>query len=91
MCGEELTGYIRTIDFEAFLCAGEFLKQSEVVKYSRNVEKFMVETEVLLAALLSREQIHPDGMVEQQIRGMLAQQICGFFRKQRIGYDEVRG
>ena len=33
------------------------------------------------------EQVDADGVVKEQIRGMLTQEISGIFRKQRVGND----
>src|SRR6185437_6726092 len=88
MCGKELTGGIGAIDLEAFGLARELLGETEIVKRCGDVEELSVEAELLLTALLRREQIDADGMVEEQIGRILTQDLCGHFREQGIGNDE---
>jgi hypothetical protein len=91
MRNKELTGGVRTIGLEALIWTREFPNETEIVKCSRDVEKFKVEAKFLLTALLSREQVDAEGMVVKQIRGMLTQEIGCLFRKQGVGNDEGRG
>jgi hypothetical protein len=91
MCSEELTGRVCAIDFEAFVWAREFLKETEIVKCGRDVQKFRIEAKLSLTALLGREQVDAHRVIKEQIRGMLTQEISGFFRKQGIGNDESGG
>ena len=86
MCDEELSDRVRAIDFEALVCRRELLDESEVVKCSGDVKKLTVESKASLVALLSCEKIYPDGVVEEQIRGMPTQKIGGLPCKQRIRY-----
>src|SRR5690348_1842341 len=65
MCGQELAGGIGAIDLEAFVLAREVLGETEIVKRRGDVEEFGVEAELLLTALLRREQIDADGVVEE--------------------------
>ena len=89
MCGKELTGGICAIDLEAFVFARELLDETEIVKCRGDVEEFSIEAELLLTALLSREQIDADGVVKKQIGGMLTQDVCGLLREHGIGNDEA--
>jgi hypothetical protein len=57
MCGEELAGGVCAIDLEAFALARELLDETEIVKCGGDVEEFRVKAELLLTALLSREQV----------------------------------
>jgi hypothetical protein len=88
MRGEELSGNVGPIDLEAFVFARELLDETKIVKGGGDVEEFGVEAELLLTPLLSREQVDAEGVIEQQIGGMLTQQVCGFFREQGIRYHE---
>src|SRR3954447_4088047 len=88
MCGKELTGGIGAIDLEAFVLARELLDETEIVKCRGDVEEFGVEAELLLTALLSREQIDADGVVKEQIGRILTQDLCRLFREQGIGNHE---
>jgi hypothetical protein len=60
------------------------------VKCGGDVEEFRVEAELLLTALLNREQIDADGVIKEQIGRILTQDIRGVFREQGIGNDEGR-
>jgi hypothetical protein len=88
MCGQELAGGIGAIDLEAFVLARELLDETEIVKRRGDVEELGVEAELLLTALLSREQVDADGVVKEQIGRILTQDLCGLFREQGIGNDE---
>jgi hypothetical protein len=79
-----LTGGICAIDLEAFVLARELLDETEVVKCGGDVEEFRVEAEILLTALLSREEVDADGVTKEQIGGVLTQDACGLFREQGI-------
>ena len=57
------------------------------MKCRGDVEEFGVEAELLLTALLSREQIDADGVVKEQIGRILTQDVCGLFRERRIRND----
>ena len=91
MCREELTGRVCAIHLEAFVWAREFLDETEVVKRGGDVEEFGVEVKLSLTAVLGREQVNADRVIEEQICGMLSQKICGLFRKQGIGNGQVGG
>ena len=82
MCAKELTRGICAIDLEAFVFARELLGETEIVKCRGDVEEFGVEAQLSLTALLGREQIDADGVVKEQIAGMLAQDARGLFREQ---------
>ena len=82
---QELTRGICAIDLEAFVLARELLGQAEIVKGRGDVEEFRVEPQLSLAALLGGEQIDPDGVVEEQIAGMLTQDARGLLGEKRIG------
>ena len=57
MCGKELAGGICAVDLEAFVfLARERFDETEIAKSRGDVKKFLVEAELLLTALLSREQ-----------------------------------
>jgi len=71
MCREKLTDRVCAIDFESFVSAREFLKETKIVKCGRNVEKFRIEAKLSLTALLSREQVDAHRVIKEQIRGML--------------------
>src|SRR5262249_26338507 len=86
--GEELTGGVRTIDLEALVFARELLDDVKIVECGGYGKEFRVETQFLLTALLSREQVHSNGMVNEQIGGMLSQESRGLFREQWIGNEE---
>jgi len=88
MCGEELTSGVGAIDLEAFVLARESLDETEIVKCGGYVEEFRVEAEFLLTALLSREQVDADGVINQQIGRIPTQDVCGLFRERRIGNNE---
>src|SRR5262245_5990390 len=88
MCGQKLTGGICAIDLEAFVLARELLGETKIVKCRGDVQELGVEAEILLTALLSREQIDADGVVNEQLRGILMQDLCRLFREQGIGNRE---
>ena len=90
MCGEELTGGIRAIDLEAFVGAREFLEETQIVKCRGDVEELGIDAELLLAGLLRGEEIDAEGVVEEQIGGILPQDAGGLFREQGIGNGEGR-
>ena len=58
------------------------------MKCGRDVEEFRVEAKLSFTALLSREQVDADRVIEEQIRGMLTPEISGLFRKQGIGNEQ---
>jgi hypothetical protein len=74
-----------------YLASREFLDETEIVKCGRDVEEFRVEAKLSFTALLGREQVDADRVIEEQIRGMLTQEISGLFRKQGIGNEQGRG
>jgi hypothetical protein len=51
------------------------------VKCGGHVQEFSIETQFPLPTLLSREQIDPDRMIEEQIGGMLAQDVGSLFSR----------
>src|SRR5262245_35736783 len=65
MCREELTSGVGAIDLEPFVLAREFLDETEIVKCGGYVEEFKLEAEFLLSALLSREQVNADGVINE--------------------------
>jgi hypothetical protein len=89
MCAEELTDGVCAIDLEAFVFARELLDETEIVKCGGDVEEFRVEAELLLTALLSREQVDADGVIKEQIGGILTQEVSGLFRERGIGNGEA--
>jgi hypothetical protein len=60
MRSEKLMGRVCAIDLESFVWVREFLDETEVVECGRDIEKFRVETKLLLTALLRGEQLGPD-------------------------------
>ena len=58
------------------------------MKCCGDVEEFCVEPQLLLTTLLCREQIDADGVIKDQIAGILTQDLCGLFREKRIGNVE---
>jgi hypothetical protein len=89
MCGQELTGGVCSIDLKAFVLARELLDETEIVKCGGDIEEFRIEAELLLTALLSREQVDADGVIKKQIGGILTQNVCGVLREQGIGNGEA--
>ena len=85
VCAEELTRGICAIDLEAFVFARELLAQTEIVKCRGDVEELRIEPQFLPTALLGGEQIDPDGVVEDQVAGILAQDARGLPGEKRIG------
>jgi hypothetical protein len=88
MGDEKLPGGVGAIDFEAFVGTRELLEETEIVKGGGDIEEFRVEAALLLPALLGRKQVDAEGVIEEQIGGILPQQGGGLFREQRIGEDE---
>src|SRR5262245_47617476 len=88
VCGKELTGGICAIDLEAFVLARELPDETEIMKCRGDVEEFGVEVELLLTALLRREQVNADGVVHEQIGRILTQDLCGLFREHGIRNGE---
>jgi hypothetical protein len=67
MTEEEGPGSVRTIDFEAEICAPVFGRQAEVVEERTDIQKFQVGMEIALLALESSEQEHAARVMEEQI------------------------
>ena len=57
------------------------------MKGGGDVEKLRIEAQLFLAALLGREKVDADRVIEQQVGGMRAQDIRRLFREQGIGND----
>jgi hypothetical protein len=55
MCSKELTGGVCAIDLEALVWTREFPDETEIVKCSRDVEKFKIAAKFLLAACSAGE------------------------------------
>ena len=58
------------------------------MKCRGDVEELGIDAELFLAGLLSGEEIDAEGVVEEQIGGILPQDAGGLFREQGIGNGE---
>jgi hypothetical protein len=58
------------------------------MKCCDDVEEFCVKPQLLLTALLCRKQIDANGVIKEQIAGILTQDLCGLFCEKRIGNVE---
>ncbi len=72
---EEPTSGVCSVDLEAFARARELLVQAEIVECGSDVEELRIEAESLLTSLLSRKQIHPKRVIEDQLRGVPAKDV----------------